>query len=127
MKTKFELESVRVKGVCFHPSRPWILYSTHSGTVHIHDYDIGVELQRYSVTKDLPVRCVSFHPTQPLFACGTDNYDVVIYDWQRKMKLSHYKVISFWFDPLNSTRITRVRFNTSRSLIATACMMRHPG
>jgi coatomer protein complex subunit alpha (xenin) len=87
MQVKLEVESSRVKGVSFHPNRPWVLYSTHTGTVHLHDYEVGVELSRFSVTKDQPVRCVSFHPTQPLFACGTDGHDVIIYNWQRRMRL----------------------------------------
>ena len=87
MQVKLELESARVKGVTFHPSRPWVLYCTHAGTIHLYDYDIRVELSRYSSTGEKPVRCVDFHPTQPLFACGTDNGDVVVYNWQRKMKL----------------------------------------
>jgi coatomer protein complex subunit alpha (xenin) len=87
MKVKLELESVRVKGVSFHASRPWVLYSTHAGTVHVHDYDVGVELQRYSVTQNEPVRCVAFHPTQALFACGTDGHSVVVYNWQRRLRL----------------------------------------
>ncbi|OHT05607.1 Coatomer subunit alpha-3 [Tritrichomonas foetus] len=88
MQVKLDLESSRVKGVAFHPNRPWVLYCTHTGTVHLHDYEIGVELACYKVTNDnIPVRCVAFHPTQPLFACGTDNYEVIVYNWARKMKL----------------------------------------
>ena len=87
MQVKLELESARVKGVTFHPSRPWVLYCTHAGTIHLYDYDIRVELSRYSSSGEKPVRCVDFHPTQPLFACGTDNGDVVVYNWHRKMKL----------------------------------------
>ncbi|KAK8881658.1 hypothetical protein M9Y10_004418 [Tritrichomonas musculus] len=88
MQVKLDIEDSRVKGIVFHPSRPWILYSTHTGTIHLYDYDIGVELYCYNVTNEnVPVRCVAFHPTQPLFACGTDNYDVIVYNYQRKMKL----------------------------------------
>lgn len=88
MQVKLDIEDSRVKGIVFHPNRPWILYSTHTGTVHLYDYEIGVELYCYNVTSDnIPVRCVAFHPTQPIFACGTDNYDVIVYNWQRKMKL----------------------------------------
>lgn len=88
MQLKLDLETSRVKGVVFHPTRPWVLYSTHTGTVHLHDYEIGVELFCFNVTtNNKPVRCVAFHPTQPLFACGTDDFDVVVYNWQRKIKL----------------------------------------
>ena len=88
MQVKLDLESDRVKGVSFHPIRPLVAYSTHTGSVHVYDYEIGSELSCYNVTGDnSPVRCVSFHPTQPLFACGTDHCDVIVYNWQRKMRL----------------------------------------
>lgn len=88
MQVKLELETARVKGISFHPTRPWVLYCTHTGTVHMHDYELNVELQSYTVTNDSqPVRCVAFHPTQPLFACGTDSYEIVVYNWQKKFKL----------------------------------------
>ena len=33
MLTKFETKSNRVKGLSFHPKRPWILASLHSGVI----------------------------------------------------------------------------------------------
>ncbi|PIA60556.1 hypothetical protein AQUCO_00300208v1 [Aquilegia coerulea] len=34
MLTKFETKSNRVRGLSFHPKRPWILASLHSGVIH---------------------------------------------------------------------------------------------
>lgn len=118
MKVKIDIDAPRVKGICFHPSRPWVLYSTHTGTVHLYDYDINVELQEYQVGST-PVRCVAFHPTQPLFACGTDDYQVIVYNWQRKVKLftleGHIDFIrSIEFHPIHPLLITSSDDSTSR-------------
>jgi len=86
MNIKVETQTSRVKGIGFHSSRPWVIFSTHTGSVHIYDYNINVEIAQYSVSEK-PVRCVAFHPTQPLFACGTDEFKVVVYNWQKKIKL----------------------------------------
>lgn len=39
---KFENKSERVKGLAFHPKRPWILASLHSGAVQLWDYRMQV-------------------------------------------------------------------------------------
>ena len=41
MLTKFETKSNRVKGLSFHPSRPWVLCSLHNGIVQLWDYRMG--------------------------------------------------------------------------------------
>lgn len=51
MKTKFTVKSSRVKGASFHPSRPWILVSLHSGVVQIWDYKIGTQVAKFEVIK----------------------------------------------------------------------------
>uniref|UniRef100_H2YWI1 Uncharacterized protein n=1 Tax=Ciona savignyi TaxID=51511 RepID=H2YWI1_CIOSA len=33
MLTKFETKSARVKGLSFHPKRPWVLSSLHNGCI----------------------------------------------------------------------------------------------
>jgi hypothetical protein len=69
MLTKFETKSNRVKGLAFHPRRPWILASLHSGVVQMWDYRMGTLLDRFD-EHDGPVRGVHFHKTQPLFVSG---------------------------------------------------------
>jgi WD40 repeat protein len=59
MLTKFETKSNRVKGLSFHPKRPWILASLHSGVIQLWDYE-----------HEGPVRGVHFHKSQPLFVSG---------------------------------------------------------
>lgn len=48
MLTKFETKSARVKGLSFHPRRPWLLASLHNGTVQIWDYRMGTVVDTYA-------------------------------------------------------------------------------
>lgn len=48
MLTKFETKSARVKGLSFHPKRPWILASLHNGSVQIWDYRMGTLVDTFS-------------------------------------------------------------------------------
>jgi WD40 repeat protein len=74
MLTKFETKSNRVKGLSFHPRRPWILASLHSGVIQMWDYRMGTLLDRFD-EHDGPVRGVHFHATQPLFVSGGNLLD----------------------------------------------------
>jgi WD40 repeat protein len=47
MLTKFETKSNRVKGLSFHPRRPWILASLHSGIIQLWDYRMGTLIDRF--------------------------------------------------------------------------------
>ena len=47
MLTKFETKSNRVKGLSFHPSRPWVLCSLHNGIVQLWDYRMGTLIDRF--------------------------------------------------------------------------------
>ena len=48
MLTKFESKSARVKGLAFHPVRPWVCASLHNGVIQLYVFlfllDGGVEL-----------------------------------------------------------------------------------
>ncbi|KNC53867.1 coatomer protein complex [Thecamonas trahens ATCC 50062] len=83
MITKFETKSNRVKGLSFHPSRPWILASLHIGIIQFWDYRMGTLLERFDEHEG-PVRGVSFHLAQPLFVSGGDDYKVKV--WNYKMR-----------------------------------------
>jgi WD40 repeat protein len=69
MLTKFETKSNRVKGLSFHPKRPWILASLHSGVIQLWDYRMGTLIDRFDEHEG-PVRGVHFHKSQPLFVSG---------------------------------------------------------
>ena len=82
MLTKFETKSNRVKGLSFHPKRPWILASLHSGVVQLWDYRMGTLIDRFD-EHDGPVRGVDFHSNQPLFASGGDDYKIKVREHHR--------------------------------------------
>ncbi len=69
MLTRFETKSNRVKGLSFHPKRPWILGSLHSGVIQLWDYRMGTLIDRFDEHEG-PVRGVHFHKSQPLFVSG---------------------------------------------------------
>ncbi|CAO2209539.1 unnamed protein product [Urochloa humidicola] len=81
MLTKFETKSNRVKGLSFHPRRPWILASLHSGVIQMWDYRMGTLLDRFD-EHDGPVRGVHFHATQPLFVSGGDDYKIKVWNYK---------------------------------------------
>jgi len=81
--TKFETKSNRVKGLSFHPKRPWVLASLHSGVIQLWDYRMGTLIDRFE-EHDGPVRGVDFHSTQPLFVSGGDDYKIKV--WNHKLR-----------------------------------------
>jgi len=81
MLTKFESKSNRVKGLSFHPIRPWILASLHNGIIQLWDYQMGTLLDRFD-EHDGPVRGVDFHKSQPLIVSGGDDYKIKVWDYK---------------------------------------------
>lgn len=81
MLTKFESKSNRVKGLAFHPIRPWILTSLHNGVIQLWDYCMGTLLERFS-EHDGPVRGVDFHSSQTLIVSGGDDYKIKVWDYK---------------------------------------------
>ncbi|KAJ3408073.1 hypothetical protein HDV05_005149 [Chytridiales sp. JEL 0842] len=81
MLSKFETKSNRVKGLSFHPKRPWILAALHNGSVQLWDYKIASIVDRFDEHEG-PVRGVAFHPTQPLFVSGGDDYKIKVWNWK---------------------------------------------
>ncbi|ORX48002.1 coatomer protein alpha subunit, partial [Hesseltinella vesiculosa] len=79
----FESKSNRVKGIAFHPKRPWILASLHNGSIQLWDFRMGTLLDRFD-EHDGPVRGVSFHPTQPLFVSGGDDYKIKVWNYKTR-------------------------------------------
>lgn len=81
MLTKFESKSNRVKGLCFHPVRPWILASLHNGHIQLWDYRMGTCLDKFDEHEG-PVRGIDFHRTQTLLVSGGDDYKVKVWDYK---------------------------------------------
>ncbi|CAJ0583840.1 unnamed protein product, partial [Mesorhabditis spiculigera] len=80
---KFESKSPRVKGITFHPTRPWILASLHSGIIQLWDYRMHVLLDKFD-EHDGPVRGISFHADQPIFVSGGDDYKIKVWNYKQK-------------------------------------------
>ncbi len=59
MLVKFETKSQRVKGLSFHPTRPWILSSLHTGEIQLWDYRIGTLIEKFEEHE-------GNHPIHPL-------------------------------------------------------------
>eukprot|EP00124_Ichthyophonus_hoferi_P001771 Ihof_evm4s102 gene=Ihof_evmTU4s102 len=83
MLTKFETKSARVKGLSFHPTRPWVLASLHSGVIQLWDYRMGTLIDRFD-EHDGPVRSVDFHPTQPMFVSAGDDYKIKVWNYKQR-------------------------------------------
>ena len=81
MLVKHETRSPRVKGVCFHAKRPWVLCGLHNGAVHIIDYRTGSIVDRYEEHEG-PVRGVDFHLSQPIFVTGGDDYKIRVWNFK---------------------------------------------
>ena len=77
MLTKFETKSARVKGVAFHPKRPWALASLHNGMIQLWDYRVCTLIEKFDEHEG-PVRGVNFHNQQPLFVSGGDDYKIKV-------------------------------------------------
>lgn len=83
MLVKFETKSNRVKGLAFHPKRPWLLASLHNGAVQLWDYRMGTLLDKYEEHEG-PVRGCAFHPTQSLFVTGGDDGKIKVFNYQQR-------------------------------------------
>ncbi|CCD73511.1 Coatomer subunit alpha [Caenorhabditis elegans] len=80
---KFESKSARVKGISFHPTRPWVLTSLHSGVIQLWDYRMCVLLEKFD-EHDGPVRGICFHHDQPIFVSGGDDYKIKVWNYKQK-------------------------------------------
>ena len=83
MLTKFESKSARVKGLSFHPKRPWILASLHSGLIQLWDYRVCTLIDKFDEHEG-PVRGICFHNQQPLFVSGGDDYKIKVWNYKSR-------------------------------------------
>ncbi|KAL1542946.1 hypothetical protein AAHA92_19975 [Salvia divinorum] len=77
MLVKFETKSNKVKGLCFHSKRPWIVASMHTGVIQLWDHNKGILIGHFRGHGG-PVRGVHFHISEPLFVSGGDDYKIKI-------------------------------------------------
>ncbi|KAK6970166.1 coatomer subunit alpha [Biomphalaria glabrata] len=86
MLTKFETKSARVKGLTFHPKRPWALASLHNGVIQLWDYRMCTLIDKFD-EHDGPVRGINFHQQQPLFVSGGDDYKIKLWNYKQRQCL----------------------------------------
>lgn len=83
MLEKFETKSDRVKGLSFHPTRPWILAGLHDGVIQIWNYQMKTLVETYREHNGA-VRGVHFHQTQPMFVSGGNDQLVRVWNYTQK-------------------------------------------
>ncbi|CAL8124546.1 unnamed protein product [Orchesella dallaii] len=83
MIIKFESKSARVKGLSFHPRRPWILASLHNGIIQLWNYEMNAYLDKFDEHEG-PVRGVCFHNQQPIFVSGGDDYKIKVWNYKQR-------------------------------------------
>ncbi|TKR92815.1 hypothetical protein L596_007393 [Steinernema carpocapsae] len=81
--TKFESKSARVKGISFHPTRPYVLASLHSGIIELWDYRMCVMVDKFD-EHDGPVRGIDFHNQQPIFVSAGDDYKIKVWNYKQR-------------------------------------------
>lgn len=100
MLIKIETKSARVKGLSFHPQRPWILASLHSGLIQLWNYHLNTLVDKFD-EHDGPVRAVCFHGQQPLFVSGGDDYKIKV--WNFKLRRALFNLLGH-LDYIRSTQ-----------------------
>uniref|UniRef100_A0A915E442 Coatomer subunit alpha n=1 Tax=Ditylenchus dipsaci TaxID=166011 RepID=A0A915E442_9BILA len=112
---KFESKSARVKGISFHPTRPWVLASLHSGVIQL--WTIGF-------------RGVDFHAQQPIFVSGGDDYKIKVWNYKQR-NASDDQTVRIWnWQSRNSIAILTghnhyvmcAQFHATEDLVASASL-----
>ncbi|VDM32758.1 unnamed protein product [Hydatigera taeniaeformis] len=81
--SKFDSSSARVKGLAFHPKRPWILSGLHTGVIELWDYRSCTLIDKFEEHEG-PVRGIDFHKNQPLFVSGGDDYKIRVWNYKQR-------------------------------------------
>ncbi|XP_057846922.2 coatomer subunit alpha-1-like [Cryptomeria japonica] len=81
MGSRLDPKGNRVLGLSFHPKRPWILASLHSGVIRLWDYRMGILIDTFDEHHG-PVRGVHFHKSQPLFVSGGDDCKIKVWNYK---------------------------------------------
>lgn len=93
MISKFEIKTSKVKGLCFHPEKSWILVSTYKGELQIWDYRAHALINSFNIINekgeisDSCIRCSHFHPTQPMICAGGHDKNIHVFNHKNNRKL----------------------------------------
>ncbi|CAL5444003.1 unnamed protein product [Camellia sinensis] len=85
-----EHRSERVKSLDFHPTKPWILTSLHSGTICIWNYQSQVIEKSINVTES-PVRSAKFVAHEQWIVAGADDKFIRVYKFNSDEKIKEFE------------------------------------
>jgi len=93
MKVKFEIKTNKIKGLCFHPEKSWILMSTYKGDLQVWDYRVSALINSFNIINekgeisDACIRCASFHFTQPIIVAGGHDKNLHFFNYRNNRKM----------------------------------------
>ncbi|KAG5523395.1 hypothetical protein RHGRI_035270 [Rhododendron griersonianum] len=90
IEKEFDRRSERVKSVDFHPTKPWILASLHSGKVCIWNYQSQAMEKSIDVTES-PVRTAKFVEREQWIVTGSDDKFIRVYDYNSAEKIKEFE------------------------------------
>ncbi|VDQ02746.1 unnamed protein product [Trichobilharzia regenti] len=76
-------ENFLLSTLSFHPKRPWILSSLHTGIIQLWDYRSCTLIEKFEGHEG-PVRGIDFHANQPLFVSGGDDYKIKVWNYKQR-------------------------------------------
>lgn len=87
---QFSTRLLRVKGIDFHPSEPWILTTLYDGKIEIWSYATNTLVKSIQVT-NLPVRTGKFIARKNWIVVGSDDYQVRVYNYSTGEKVAQFE------------------------------------
>ncbi|KAF5932147.1 hypothetical protein HYC85_028318 [Camellia sinensis] len=90
IEKEHEHRSQRVKSLDFHPTKPWILTSLHSGTICIWNYQSQVIEKSINVTES-PVRSAKFVAREQWIVAGADDKFIRVYKFNSDEKIKEFE------------------------------------
>ncbi|GAB2293577.1 hypothetical protein Dimus_027786 [Dionaea muscipula] len=90
VQVEYTHRSARVKSLDLHPTNPWILASTHSGTVSILNYQSKVVLNSLDIAQT-PVRSAKFIARKQWIITGSDDMFIRVYDENTLEKVKEFE------------------------------------
>jgi coatomer subunit beta' len=90
IEKEFDQRSERVKSVDFHPTKPWVLASLHTGKVCIWNYQSQAIEKSIDVTES-PVRSAKFVAHKQWIVTGSDDKFIRVYDYNSCEKVKEFE------------------------------------
>ncbi|XP_048005111.1 coatomer subunit beta' isoform X1 [Leguminivora glycinivorella] len=94
IKRKLTARSDRVKCVDQHPTEPWLLCSLYNGDVNIWNYETQLQIKRFEVCMDLPVRSAKFVPRKNWVVTGSDDMQIRVFNYNTLERIHSFEAHS---------------------------------